>query len=243
MITSMLHIRVRPGFEQEAIDTLAAIERHARQDAGMVSFTWLRDARDLTSFTLFEQWRSQEDLDRNRHGDPARWERLAAALAQRPRPEGLRAVSELAAAPGPDEVRPLVRDWFARLSSHAPVGELLPMLMADGLVMEFPEATLTSGADFRKWYAGVGNLYYGQSYELEDLEITEVAGSLAVDLELTVSWRARRTGDGASLAVRSRQAWRLARCARTGQALIARCQVRELTDLPGPVLARGAAAR
>jgi quinol monooxygenase YgiN len=243
MITSMLHIRVRPGFEQEAIDTLSAIERHARQDAGMVNFTWLRDARDLTSFTLFEQWASQEDLDRNRHEDRARWERFAPGLAEPPRPESFRAVSELAAAPGPDEVRPLVRDWFAKLSAHAPVGDLLPMLMADGLVMEFPEATLTSAAGFRKWYAEVGNHYYGQSYELEELELAEVPGSLAVDLELAVIWRARRAGDGASLAVRSRQAWRLARCARTGQALIARYQVRELADLPGPVLARGGVAR
>jgi hypothetical protein len=56
-------------------------------------------------------------------------------------------------------------------------------------------------------------------------------------------WRARRAGDGAGLAVRSRQAWRLARCARTGQALIARYRVRELAAIPGPVLARGEVAR
>jgi quinol monooxygenase YgiN len=243
MITSMLHIRVRPGYEEEAIDTLSAIERHARQDAGMVNFTWLRDEHDLGSFTLFEQWESQEDLDRHLNGDSARWQRFVPCLAEAPRPENLRAVSELAAAPGPDEVGELVRDWFAKLSAHAPVRELLPMLVTDGLVMELPEATLTSEAKFRKWYTGVGNAYYGQSYEIEYLEATEVPGSLAVDLELSVSWKARRAGDGASLAFRARQSWRLVRCPKSGQALIARYQVREMTDLPVSAGSRGALAR
>jgi quinol monooxygenase YgiN len=242
MITRMLHIRVRPGYEQEAIDTLSAIERHARQDAGLVNFTWLRDECDLGSFTLFEQWESQEDLDRHLNGDPARWERFVPCLAEAPRPESFRAVSELAAAPGPDEVGQLVRGWFGKLSAHAPAGELLPMLVTDGLLMEVPHATLTSDAEFRNWYAGLGSAYYGQSHEIEYLEATEVPGSLAVDLELTVVWTARRTGDGASLAFRARQSWRLVRCPRTGQALIARYQVREMTEIPGPVLPRGAAA-
>jgi quinol monooxygenase YgiN len=243
MITRMLHIRVRPGFEQEAIDTLSAIERHARQDTGIVNFAWLRDEQDLTAFTLFEQWRSQADLDRHQNGDAGRWERLAPGLAGPPRPESFRPVSELAAAPGPDEVGQFVRDWFTRLGAHAPAGQLLAMLLTDGLVMELPDATLAGEADFRKWHAELGSAHYGQSYEVEHLEIAEVPGSLAVDLELTVLWTARRTGDGAALAYRSRQSWRLARCARTGQALIARYQVREMTELPRRVLARGTAAR
>ncbi|HMH94537.1 MAG TPA: antibiotic biosynthesis monooxygenase [Streptosporangiaceae bacterium] len=243
MITSMLHIRVRPGYEEEAIDTLSAIERHARQDTGMVNFTWLRDEHDLGSFTLFEQWESQEDLDRRLNADSARWARFVPCLAEAPRPESFRAVSELAAAPGPDEVSQFVRDWFAKLSAHAPVRELLPMLVTDGLVMELPEATLTSEAKFRKWYTRVGNAYYGQSYEIEYLEAAEVPGSLAVDLALSVIWTARRAGDGASLAFRARQSWRLVRCPKTGQALIARFQVREMTEIPVPALSRGAAAR
>jgi quinol monooxygenase YgiN len=243
MITRTLHIRVRPGYEQEAIDVLSAIERHARQDAGLINFTWLRDEHDLGSFTLFEQWESQADLDRHLNGDSSRWQRFVPCLAEAPRPEIFRAVSELAAAPGPDEVGQLVRDWFGKLSAHAPVRQVLPMLVTDGLVMEFPEGTLTSDAEFRKWYARIGNAYYGQSYELEYLEATEVPGSLAVDLELTVLWKVRRTGDGASLAFRTRQSWRIVRCPKTGQALIARCRVREVTELPVPVLSHGAAAR
>jgi quinol monooxygenase YgiN len=243
MITSMLHIRVRPGYEQEALDTLSAIERHARQDAGLVNFTWLRDERDLGSFTLFEQWESQADRDRHLNGDPARWERFVPCLAEAPRPETFRAVSELAAAPGPDEVGQLVRAWFGKLSAHAPVGELLPMLVTDGLLMEVPQATVTRDAEFRNWYAGLGNAYYGQSYEIEYLEGNEVPGSLAVDLELTVVWKARRTCDGASLAFRARQSWRLVRCPRTGQALIARYQVREMTELPVPAPSRGVLAQ
>jgi quinol monooxygenase YgiN len=243
MITSMLRIRVRPGYEQRAIDTLSGIERHARQDDGLVYFTWLRDERDRGAFTLFEQWESQADLDRHLNGDSSRWQRFVPCLAEAPRPESFRPVSELAAAPGPDEVGQVVRDWFSKLSAQVPVRDVLPMLVTDGLVMELPEGTLTSDAEFRKWYARIGNAYYGQSYELEYLEAAEVPGSLAVDVELTVRWKVRRTGDGASLAFRTRQSWRLVRCPRTGRALIARCQVREMTELPVPVLSAGAAAR
>ena len=243
MITNMLHIRVRPGYEQEAIDTLSAIERHARRDAGLVNFTWLRDEHDLVSFTLFEQWESQADLDRHLNEDSSRWRRFVPWLAEAPPPEVFRAVSELAAAPGPDEVGQVVRDWLGKLSAHAPVRDVLPMLVTDGLVMEFPEGRLTSDAEFREWYAQIGSAYEDQSHELEYLEATEVPGALAVDLELTVRWKVRLAGDGARLAFRTRQSWRLVRCPRTGRALIARCQVREVTELPAAVLSRGAAPR
>jgi quinol monooxygenase YgiN len=243
MITTMLHIRVRPGYEEEAVDTLSAIERHARQDTGMVNFTWLRDEHDLGSFTLFEQWESQEDHDRHLSAGSSRWERFVPCLAEEPRPGSFRPVSELAAAPGPDEVSRLVRDWFGKLSAHAPVREVLPMLVTDGLIIELPEGTLTTDDEFRKWYTRIGNAYYGQSYELEYLEATEVPGSLAADLDLTVVWRVRRAGDGASLAFRTHQSWRLVRCPKTGRALIARLQVREVTENPVPAASHGAVAR
>ena len=241
MITCMMRIRVQDGHEQEAIDTLAAIERHARQDGGLVNFAWLRDARDIGSFTLFEQWDTQDDLDHHRERDVSRWERFLPCLVQEPVAETFQAISDLAGAPRPDEVRPLVHRWLTRLCAHDPVEELLPMLAPDGLVMEFPGATLTSEADFRTWYHQQGSAYHGQSYRLQRLEITEVFGSAAVDLNLIVLWKACRAGDGAGLALRTRQSWQLERCATTGLPLIARYQVGEMTEIsvavpsvPGP---------
>ena len=232
MITCMMRIRVQDGHEQEAIDTLAAIERHARQDAGLVNFAWLRDARDRESFTLFEQWDTADDLDRNRERDVSRWERFLNCAVQEPVAETFQAISDLAAPPRPDEVRHLVHRWLTRLSAHDPVEALLPMLVPDGLVMEFPAVTLTSEADFRAWYREEGSAYHGQSYRLERLEMTEVPGSPAVNLELRVVWRTRRIRDGARLAFRTCQSWQLTRCPLTGLPLIARYQVREITEIP-----------
>jgi quinol monooxygenase YgiN len=245
MITCMLHILVREGCEAEAIETLSAIERDAQRDPGRVQFTWLQHDNDPYRFTLFEQWESQQHLDDHLKRDPSRWERFVPCLAADPRSETLRGVSEMAAPPSPDEVRPFVQEWFDRLSAHEPVENLLPMVAAGGahgvggLVMEFPDATLTSEAEFRKWYQEVGQAFYDQSHVLDRLDITQATDAPAADVDLSVVWTTRQTSDGTQRSFRALQSWWIARSFLTGRPVIVRYQVRELTEIPVPASASG----
>jgi quinol monooxygenase YgiN len=234
MITCMLHIQVRKGCESQAIETLSAIQRDARRDAGVVQFTWLQHEDDPLRFTLVEQWESQQHLDDHLKKDPSRWERFVPCLAAEPRSEAFRQVSELAGPPSADEVRPFVQEWFDRLSAHQPVENLLPMIAAEGLVMEFPDATLTSEAEFRKWYDEVGRAFYDQSHVLDRLDITQAPDTQAADLDLSVVWTTRLSSDGTRHAYRALQSWRIARSPATGRPVIVRYKVRELNELPDP---------
>ena len=244
MITCMLHIRVQPGYEKQAVDVLSAIEREARQDAGMLNFSWLQNEADPDAYTLVEQWETQEDLDQHLKADPLRWERFTPCLATEPQSENYRAVSDLAAPPSPEEIRDLVATWFARLSAREPAGDLLALVDTGQMVMKFPEDVLTDEAQFRHWYDAVGQAFHDQSHDLESLEVTEDPGEAAADVELAVIWKTHRNDDGPDgpeYGYRAHQAWRIVRSPRTGVPLIARYQVKDLVPVSGPEAGAGAA--
>lgn len=89
---------------------------------------------------------------------------------------------------GPNEVRALVFGWFALFDRNAPVDAFLPHLAERGLEMRFPEATLASPADFRRWYAGIRSTIRSATHDVRAVQVT-VAGAHAV-VELDVRWQA-----------------------------------------------------
>ncbi|MEU3525815.1 nuclear transport factor 2 family protein [Streptomyces sp. NPDC038707] len=110
--------------------------------------------------------------------------------------------------PGQD-VAAFVQHWYDILSSHEPVEDLLAYVIDDGLEMAFPERTLRGHADFRDWYAAVGESYGPQSHIVEKLRTDEHDG--LVDVGVTVVWTAKNLSDGSVSALRIDQTWQLVR--------------------------------
>lgn len=99
MIAFLLHIRARTDAVQEVVDGLCEIELISRADPGCVDFVWLQhDGPDGQRFTLFERWRSQEDLDGHLAGIIPVWEHVQPLLAEAPVSEPVVPVSGRAVA-------------------------------------------------------------------------------------------------------------------------------------------------
>lgn len=86
------------------------------------------------------------------------------------------------------DVQKLVYSWFRKITIKVPVEELLSMLSSEELEMKFPEETLRSHADFRKWYKTVTHKFFNQVHEVKMLDV-DVSGDKAV-VSLIVNWQA-----------------------------------------------------
>ncbi|GGJ52168.1 hypothetical protein [Deinococcus roseus] len=85
-------------------------------------------------------------------------------------------------------VEKLVKDWYEKLDVHAPMVEVLPLLVDSGLEMQFPEATLYSLADFEGWYQGVIRLFFDEVHLLKKVEVNLQEDRAEVDI--IVQWEA-----------------------------------------------------
>lgn len=220
----LLHIRIRPGCEARALETLGAIEESARKDRGCVAFTWLREREDPLRFTLFEQWATPADLQAHLQGSPERWQAFTPCLAEDPRSVPMIPVRQLASPLEAGEVERFAADWFQRLNRHADLAEMLPLIVDQGLEMVFPERTLRSTADFSDWYAGVGRAYRDQDHTVNRVRVAP--GAAGTDVEVSVTWRAVATADGSRIAANAEQSWRLVRSQATGEPAIQTYRVR-----------------
>jgi len=87
------------------------------------------------------------------------------------------------------EVQNLVYTWFRKITVKVPVEEMLELLSPNDLQMKFPEETLRSHTDFKKWYQTVTNLFFDQVHDVKYLDI-ELDGDQA-EVNLIVNWQAR----------------------------------------------------
>jgi heme-degrading monooxygenase HmoA len=60
MIRATLHMKVRPGTEEEFVRAFRAIADEVRRDPGSVRQTLMRDPDDPTSFVVMTDWVSRE---------------------------------------------------------------------------------------------------------------------------------------------------------------------------------------
>lgn len=125
-----------------------------------------------------------------------------------------------------------VQDWFDLLSAHAPIERLLRFVSPGELLMEFPERTLRSHSDVRDWYVGVGGSYTDQDHVVENVDVVQSADAAraGTGLAVRVVWRATQISDGAELALRVNQTWRVDHSA-TGRPVIVEYRVLDLSDL------------
>ena len=89
-----------------------------------------------------------------------------------------------------NEVRDMVIDWYQKLDVHAPMVDILPLLSDTELHMKFPEATLTSLAEFEGWYQGVIRIFFDEVHTMKELNVTVSPDGSKADIKLMVYWEA-----------------------------------------------------
>ena len=105
-----------------------------------------------------------------------------------------------------NQVYGFVYHWFSLFDRNAPVAEFLEHIPTNRFKMVFPEATLTSREDFKRWYKGIQTNIKNASHEIVQLNINEEKGQYLI--ELVVLWRAT-TFKGESLSFDALQTWKI----------------------------------
>ena len=133
------------------------------------------------------------------------------------------------------EVNELVYNWYKKLDVHAPVEEVLPLLISSGPEMKFPEGTLRSIDEFKEWYKKVTNLFFDETHAMKMLNI-DCDGETA-RVKLVVNWQAHVWNPPAAkskwLGFDALQTWIIKRDAKTGKAVIAVYIVDKLDPMEG----------
>ena len=85
------------------------------------------------------------------------------------------------------EVNELVYVWFKKLDVHAPLEEIRPLLISEGLEMQFPNRELINNfQQFKKWYEEVTIKYFDEMHTMKMLDI-DLNGDEAT-VKLVVKW-------------------------------------------------------
>ena len=87
-----------------------------------------------------------------------------------------------------ESIEKLAVDWYRKLDVHAPMVELLPMLIDDGLEMVFPEATIYGYAGFEGWFQRVIRIFFDEVHTVKSAEST-IDGDTAT-VKVVVKWEA-----------------------------------------------------
>jgi hypothetical protein len=133
------------------------------------------------------------------------------------------------------DVTELVYSWFRKITAKAPVEELLSMLSSEGLEMKFPEETLKSYDDFKRWYSTVTHQFFNQVHEVKMLDV-DVSGDKAA-VKLIVNWQAETWNPPQPFSKREgfyvHQTWSVKKDQKTGKPVIATYLVEEFDPMLG----------
>lgn len=88
------------------------------------------------------------------------------------------------------EVRQMVLDWYEKLDVHAPMVDILPLLVPDNLYMKFPEVTFTTLQGFESWYQRVIRTFFDEVHTMKELNVKVSDDGSRADINLVVHWEA-----------------------------------------------------
>jgi quercetin dioxygenase-like cupin family protein len=77
---------------------------------------------------------------------------------------------------GINDAKSFVYQWFSWFDRQVDESLFLDHLAREGLVMQFPEATLRNHEEFRHWYRGIRKTIASNTHELGDLQVARPAG-------------------------------------------------------------------
>jgi len=106
-----------------------------------------------------------------------------------------------------NEVISFVYQVYAMYDRHVPVERFLPLLASKNLEMRFPETTLRSHADFKRWYAGIGQTIASNTHTLESVKVTVLGGG-RYQADIVGLWQAE-SKKGEYVVFKFRQLWTL----------------------------------
>jgi spermidine synthase len=136
--------------------------------------------------------------------------------------------------PHAQRIAEFVADWYRALDEHAALADVQEYLVADGLSMTFPEATLTTSEAFAGWYDAVTHRFFDEAHEVTSVVSTVSAGT--AEVRVVVNWQARIWDPPAPtsqwLGFDAYQTWRIVQDD-TGKLKIASYRVDELKPMPG----------
>jgi hypothetical protein len=106
-----------------------------------------------------------------------------------------------------NDIISFVYQVYAMYDRHVPVERFLPLLAPRNLEMRFPETTLRSHADFKRWYAGIGKTIASNTHSLESVKVNVLGGG-RYQADIVGVWQAE-TKKGEHIVFRFRQRWGL----------------------------------
>ena len=106
-----------------------------------------------------------------------------------------------------NEIISFVYRVYAMYDRHVPVERFLPFLAPRNLDMRFPETTLRSHADFKRWYAGIGKSIASNTHTLENVQVSVLGGG-RYQADIVGVWQAE-SKKGGYIVFKFRQRWGL----------------------------------
>ena len=97
-----------------------------------------------------------------------------------------------------NEIISFIYQVYAMYDRHVPVERFLPFLASNNLDMRFPETTLRSHADFKRWYAAIGKSIASNTHTLESVKVSVLRGGRYQADIMGVSGRSKRGSSGFS---------------------------------------------
>ncbi len=135
------------------------------------------------------------------------------------------------------EVTAVVNDWYLKLDLHAPMIELLPLVIENGLYMKYPEAALTNLQELEGWYQWAIRRYFDEVHEMRELNVTVSPDGTQADVKLCVYWAASMWNPpdrySQRVMMNAYQTWVVKRSPATGKAVIVSYIVDKLEPQPG----------
>jgi hypothetical protein len=106
-----------------------------------------------------------------------------------------------------NDIISFVYQIYAMYDRHVPVERFLRFLASKNLEMSFPETTLRSHADFKRWYAGIGKTIASNTHTLESVEVSILGGG-RYQADIVGVWQAE-SKKGEFMRFKFRQRWSL----------------------------------
>ncbi len=106
-----------------------------------------------------------------------------------------------------NDITSFVYQVYAMYDRHVPVERFLPFLASRNLEMRFPETTLRSRTDFKRWYAGIGKTIASNTHTLESVKVSVLGGG-RYQAEIVGVWQAE-SKEGEYIVFKFRQRWSL----------------------------------
>ena len=80
--------------------------------------------------------------------------------------------------------------WYQALDRHDDINDVFPLLVDDGLVMNFPEGTSKGHEGFREWYDAVTARFFDEVHTVREVKPISLSPKEA-EVSVLVNWQAK----------------------------------------------------